>query len=199
MELELPPELVVHVFAQAPILALPRLALVCRAWADASRSDDVWHAVIARRWSFSRHSFGARFPCWRDVFLTLLAIDPREQMHSSSNGMIIELNVLSCSARSFILGIARDGWFPTADGIFTYHEEARERTLDAPSPPRCIYFLLTGLLGRSSLPPSYSLYLLLLRARRRCTTDTSSSQIRSIPSLPTSFVWGASGDGAAIA
>jgi hypothetical protein len=128
---ELPPELVTSIMTFIPIAAIPQAALVATNWAVAARSEAVWLAVLRRRWDItSLDCFGARFPSWRSLFVALSTLPPpredtlsNEERDQLASGEMIELHALSRPARLFLLGIARDGFFPTADGLFTYHEE----------------------------------------------------------------------------
>ena len=127
---ELPPELIVVVLTHLPIRAMGTASLVCRAYCTAAKVDDVWKSLLQRRWALgSLDAFGARFGSWRALFHALRQLKP-SLLHSVSSssaalrdGALISVHGLEPPACRFLVGVAMGGLFPTADGLFTHHEE----------------------------------------------------------------------------
>ena len=128
---ELPSELIVVVLLHLPIRAMRTASLVCRAYCTAARVDDVWKSVLQRRWSLdSLDAFGAKFGSWNALFHALRQLKPTRLNNLSSasraalrDGALISVHGLEPPACCFLVGVAMGGLFPTADGLFTHHED----------------------------------------------------------------------------
>eukprot|EP01052_Picozoa_sp_SAG31_P000992 SAG31_NODE_32_length_32319_cov_28.042681_2_plen_410_part_00 len=147
--ISLPAELVVAVLHFAPLSTILCGARVCRAFRDASRTEEIAQAVLLRQWQLPKQLLGdgscgawwhllrslicleQNFNLASGIARALLDVDMAPQALESSDcipvgiDMIEDFSDLGARVQEFVIGIML-GFMPTDDGLFTFH--AKEAT-----------------------------------------------------------------------